>query len=92
MKKPVDTVCKLWYVYIVRCSDQTLYTGISIDVQKRLNSHNRGKGAKYTQSRLPVFLVYTEISLDKSTALKREIQIKRLSKAKKEELINVGKT
>ena len=75
-----------WVVYMVRCRDNSLYTGCSNDLSRRIRIHNAGKGAKYTRSRLPVALVYQESCADKSEALKREIAIKRLTKAKKEEL------
>ena len=76
-----------WFVYMLRCSDGSLYTGYTDDVQRRLAVHNSGKGAKYTRSRLPVSLVYREACADKSTALKREYAIKRLKKPEKEALI-----
>ena len=76
-----------WYVYMVRCRDNSLYTGCTDDLERRLAVHNAGKGAKYTKSRLPVSLVYREECPDKSTALKRECAIKRLNKAQKETLI-----
>ena len=72
-----------WVVYMVRCRDNSLYTGCTNDLSHRIRIHNAGKGAKYTKSRLPV-----ESCADKSEALKREIAIKRLTKAKKEELCN----
>lgn len=76
-------------VYIVRCSDDTLYTGIALDVEKRLIEHNTSpKGAKYTLSRRPVTLEYSEICADKSTALKREIGIKKMSRLQKNILIS----
>jgi len=75
-----------WNVYMVRCCDNSLYTGCTNDLPRRIQAHNAGKGAKYTKSRLPVTLVYQELCADKSTALKREIAIKQLSKAKKEAL------
>ena len=75
-----------WYVYMVRCRDNSLYTGSTNDLSRRIQVHNSGKGAKYTKSRLPVTLVYREECPDKSTALKRECKIKRLTKAKKEQL------
>ena len=75
-----------WYVYMVRCRDNSLYTGYTDDPDRRLAVHNAGKGAKYTKSRLPVSLVYQEPCTDKSTALKREIALKRLTKIKKEAL------
>lgn len=77
-----------WYVYMVRCRDNSLYTGYTDDPNRRLAVHNAGKGAKYTKSRLPVQLVYREECPDKSTALKREYAIKRLTKAEKELLCN----
>ena len=76
-----------WYVYMLRCKDDTLYTGITDDVQKRFAAHRAGKGAKYTRGRGPLELVYTEEVLDKSAALKREIAIKRLTRAEKLKLI-----
>ncbi len=75
------------YVYIVRCHDQTLYTGWTNHLEKRIEAHNTGKGAKYTKARRPVELVYLETFDNKSEALKREYQIKQLKKKEKEELI-----
>lgn len=76
-----------WYVYILRCGDGSLYTGITREMERRWEQHNSGKGARYTRSRLPVQVVYWEIQPDKSTALKREWAIKHLSKARKEDLV-----
>ena len=76
-----------WHVYIVRCSDRSLYTGIARDVETRVRQHNTGDGARYTRSRLPVELVYRETVLDRSTALKREYAIKRMRPADKRRLI-----
>lgn len=76
-----------WNVYIVRCSDDTLYTGIARDVDARVRQHNLGAGARYTRSRRPVNLVYREPAADRSAALKREYAIKRLGAAAKRELI-----
>ena len=76
-----------WYVYILRCGDNTLYTGITDDAPRRLAAHRAGKGAKYTRGRGPLELVYTEQLPDKSAALRREIEIKRLRRAEKERLI-----
>ena len=76
-----------YWVYMLRCRDDTLYTGSTTDPEHRLAVHQSGKGAKYTRSRLPVELVYHEEVPDKSAALKREIAIKRLQKQKKEALI-----
>lgn len=75
------------YVYILRCKDDSLYTGWCIDLEKRLALHNSGKGAKYTRSKRPCTLVYYEEISNKSEALKREISIKKLTKAKKEDLV-----
>ena len=77
-----------WYVYMVRCRDNSLYTGCTNDLSRRLAVHNAGKGAKYTKSRLPVLLVYQEKCEDKSAALKREWAIKTLTKTEKEDLCN----
>ncbi|WP_214894483.1 MULTISPECIES: GIY-YIG nuclease family protein [unclassified Exiguobacterium] len=77
-------------VYIVRCRDGSLYTGYAVDVEKRVATHNTGQGAKYTRSRLPVVLAYTETFETKSDALKREYAIKQLTRAKKEQLIQGG--
>jgi putative endonuclease len=75
-------------VYIVRCSDGTYYTGIAIDVDKRLHEHNHSpKGARYTRSRRPVTLVYSEEQSDRSRAQKREYAIKRMTRKEKEFLI-----
>jgi len=77
-----------WCVYILKCSDGSLYTGISNSLSDRINTHNSGKGAKYTNSRLPVTLVYKENTNDKSRSIKREIEIKKLTRSRKIELIN----
>ena len=74
-------------VYILKCADCTLYTGITNDLESRLASHNSGKGAKYTSSRIPVEIVYTEKCGDKSSALKRELEIKRMSRESKLKMI-----
>ena len=76
-----------WYVYILRCGDGTLYTGITDDVPRRLAAHRAGRGAKYTRGRGPLELVYTEEVPDKSAALRREYQLKQLSRSEKEQLI-----
>lgn len=75
-----------WYIYLARCSDNSLYGGMTDDTDKRIKTHNSGKGAKYTRSRLPVSLVYREECESRSEALKRERQIKRLTHAQKEKL------
>jgi putative endonuclease len=77
-----------YFVYIVQCSDATLYTGIAVDVAKRINEHNTSdKGAKYTKTRRPVTLVYKEEHPDRSSATKREMEIKRLSRGEKLKLL-----
>ncbi len=77
----------IWVVYVVRCADGTLYTGITNDLDRRLEKHNAGTASRYTRSRLPVTLVYQESQPDKSAALKREFAIKALSRKAKEKLI-----
>jgi len=72
-----------WSVYILRCADDTLYTGIAPDVRKRLQKHNEGKGAKYTRGRTPAVLVYQEEFPGRAEASRREYQIKQLSRAEK---------
>ncbi len=72
-----------WTCYLLRCADDTLYCGITNDLEKRIVAHNEGTAAKYTRGRTPVKLIYTEPCADKSTALKREMQIKKLSRQKK---------
>ena len=72
-----------WNVYIVRCSDGSLYTGITNDLAARVDRHNSGKGARYTRSRRPVTLVWKRRAKDKSAALKREAALKRLSRTEK---------
>lgn len=84
----MDEAIKNYSVYILLCSDKTLYTGIAFDVQKRLLEHNGSpKGAKYTRGRRPLELVYSEQCEDKSSALKREHAIKKLTRLQKETLL-----
>ncbi|GAB4543671.1 MAG: hypothetical protein Fur002_16150 [Anaerolineales bacterium] len=71
------------YCYILECSDGTLYTGWTTDPQRRLQRHNAGSGARYTRARRPVKLIYVEAQPDRAAALRREVQIKRLPRAKK---------
>ena len=77
------TMANSWKLYILRCGDGSLYTGITTDVDKRLEAHRSGKGAKYTRGRSPLELVYQEDCGDHSTALNREIEIKSLSREEK---------
>ncbi|MBQ3776293.1 MAG: GIY-YIG nuclease family protein [Ruminobacter sp.] len=79
------------YVYILRCSDDTLYCGWTNDLEARVTAHNSGRGAKYTRSRLPAELVYSEEYESRSEAMSREWHIKRLSRSEKLELIASGK-
>ena len=76
-----------WYLYIVKCCDKTLYTGITTDISRRLKEHNAQKGAFYTKNKTPVKLVHQEDMASRSAALKREKAIKRLTRAEKLELI-----
>jgi putative endonuclease len=75
------------YCYIVECVDGTYYTGWTLDPQKRVDTHNKGRGAKYTRMRMPVKLVYTEEQPDVRSAMQRERSIKNLKRAAKEKLI-----
>lgn len=79
---------KKWYLYILRCGDGTLYTGITTDVQARFEAHQCGKGAKYTRGRGPLELLYQEECGSHSQALKRELAIKALSRDEKQKLID----
>ena len=83
----VEAVSKKWTLYILKCKDGTLYTGITDDLQRRLQAHRTGKGAKYTRGRGPLALVYEEECGNKGTALKREYAIKQLSRAQKLKLL-----
>ena len=78
-----------WYVYILKCADDSYYTGITNNLAQRLAEHNSGKGARYTRVRRPVNLIYREEYPDKLSATKREIEIKDMSRAKKESLLGV---
>ena len=78
---------KKWFVYILCCRDHTLYTGMTDDVQRRVEVHNSGKGAKYTRGRTPVQVVFIEECESYSAALKREYAIKQLSRQQKQALI-----
>lgn len=77
------------YVYMLRCKDNSLYTGWTNDLEKRVLAHKSGKGAKYTRAKLPVELVYFEEFEDKKEAMRREYQIKKLNKEQKEKLIKI---
>ncbi|MBT3181766.1 MAG: GIY-YIG nuclease family protein [Deltaproteobacteria bacterium] len=76
-----------WYVYILQCADKTLYTGITNNLDKRVATHNGGTASKYTRARLPVKVIYSERKRKRSTALRREAEIKRFTRQKKLSLI-----
>ena len=76
------------YCYIVECADGTYYTGWAIDPEKRVTTHNKGRGARYTRTRVPVKLVYVEELPDRTSAMKREIAIKKLGRQGKGKLIS----
>jgi len=79
-----------YFTYIVLCADNTLYTGIATNLERRIEEHNSSdKGAKYTKARRPVTLVYSEEHIDRSSASKREYSIKKMSKKQKQILINI---
>ena len=80
-----------WYVYIIQCRDRTLYTGITTDIERRLREHNSdSSGARYTRSRRPVRLLYTELHPDRASASKREARIKQMRRGKKLQLMQSG--
>ena len=76
-----------WFVYLLRCADDSLYTGITNDVSRRCDQHNAGTASRYTRGRRPTSLVYQETQANRSLALKREVAIKALSRQQKESLI-----
>ncbi|MFZ5697331.1 MAG: GIY-YIG nuclease family protein [Pseudomonadota bacterium] len=85
---PVDRV---WFVYLLRCADGTLYAGITTNLDRRLAEHNAGKaGAKYTRTRRPVVLAWHEVADDRAAASRREYQLRKLTRAQKEGLIRPG--
>ncbi len=77
-----------WILYIVKCKDGSLYTGITTDLEKRIKRHNEGRATKYTRARKPVKLIYNETCASESEARKREIEVKRFSRARKLELVD----
>ncbi len=77
-----------WRVYVLRCADGSLYTGATNDLARRLSAHARGKGGRYTRSRLPVTLVHDEPARDRGAALRREASLKRLSRKEKLALVS----
>ncbi len=87
-----DSAADTWFVYILRCADGSLYTGITKDLDRRLEQHNAGTASRYTRSRLPVTLEYQEEQPNQSLALKRELAIKAMSRKAKESLIRLTAT
>ena len=81
-----------WFVYILRCADDTLYPGITNDLIRRCQQHNAGTASRYTRSRLPVVFVYQESQASRSLALKREVAIKALSRQQKELMIQTERS
>ncbi len=77
-----------WYIYILKCKDASLYTGITTDIERRVKEHNAGKGSKIVRAKLPAKLVYSEKAKDRSQASKREYEIKQMSREDKLVLIN----
>tara|TARA_Y100000310_G_scaffold255389_1_gene262810 strand:+ start:1606 stop:1896 length:291 start_codon:yes stop_codon:yes gene_type:complete len=85
----VDLRSNVWFLYVVECSDNTLYTGVTTDVSRRVHEHNTSKkGAKYTRSRRPVRVVYYDEFPDRSSALKAEHWVKKLSRKEKQQLVS----
>ena len=81
---------KSWQVYLLRCSDDSLYCGTTTDLERRVQEHNQGVGSRYTKSRLPVQLVWSSDGLNKSEAFREEYRIKRMSKVLKERMVGEG--
>ena len=86
MEEPKKTE-KIWYIYMIRCADNSLYTGITTDVGRRFQTHQKGKGAKYLKTRKPFKLVFQQAVGDRSQASKVEYKAKRLPKSKKEQVV-----
>jgi len=79
----------MWYVYMVRCKNNAIYTGVTVDMPRRLREHNTGKGGRYTRAHRPVALIHKEAYQNKSEALKREAKIKTFTKKKKLSIKNL---
>jgi putative endonuclease len=77
----------MWFVYVIRCADQSFYTGVTTDAERRIDEHNDGSGARYTRARGPVELVYLERVKDRGSALRREHEIKRMTAAGKRAMV-----
>lgn len=91
MKEMEEVKADTWFVYILRCADGSLYTGITKDLDRRLEQHNAGTASRYTRSRLPVTIEYQEEQPNQSLALKRELAIKAISRKAKDSLIRLAK-
>ena len=89
MSKSLENDIEPWFVYIVECKDESYYIGISNDVERRLRKHNSGIGSKYLRGKIPVILLHTEKYLNKSEASKREAQLKKWSRKKKDWLVRI---
>lgn len=79
-----------WSVYVIECSDGSLYTGITTDVERRFQQHLSGRGAKYFRAKRPIKIVYTEPAIDRITASRRESEIKRMARVDKLSMLQVG--
>ena len=90
IEEGIETYKTDWVVYIIRCSDDSYYTGISNNIEARVKKHNAGKGAKYTRSRRPVELIWSEPARNRSEASKRECEIKKMKRIDKIALISVS--
>jgi predicted GIY-YIG superfamily endonuclease len=84
-----ETTNEAWFLYLLRCADGSLYTGITNNVTRRCQQHNAGTASRYTRSRLPVELIYQESHVSRSVALKRELAVKAMSRGEKESLIRL---
>lgn len=82
----------MWHLYILKCADGTLYTGITNDLERRIKQHESGQGAKYTRGRAPFKLLYTKKFKTRSAASKKEVEIKKMSRAEKLEIIKALKS
>jgi putative endonuclease len=87
MQEKSDDDREAWYLYILECSDGSFYTGVTKDIERRLDEHNQGRASRYTRTRCPVRLVYQETCQGRAGALMREYQVKSLSRKAKEELV-----
>lgn len=90
LRSPVEEKIRMYFLYILECADGSLYTGITTDVHRRFSEHKNKKGANYTRARRPLRVAYTEECADRSSALKREAEIKRWPREKKLLLVGGG--